>query len=966
MLFIVVELNGFRQLMKVNSTLVKQIQEYIESTISNDSCFSVDQKRSIFIYSCPCSDQDYSSVLINAINLFYYLESINENLVGYNILIDQHNGEYTEDFSRHLLIKMYSLKNDKALYISSNNYTYYKDSAEWEADGKFYKLISYTEQKLDDCQDIINFLSGRKEIDFYLESMTPLINNDKNGLIYFYGEEPPGISILSFCIAKLLQGKTNDVPWIYLMPDGSKISNFHPLIKCMNINLVRTADKYLSESELAVWNIHKHFIEEPDSIIFDEDAIILFRIYLKAYSKKMIELLLPSTIFILDVHNFNEITLKYIADILEDLYVELSLVPIFFSGEETLPASINGFQGKKIAAEEWNLYEKSESEQNISDPGMEINSPVSFYHSWILKDKDKGLFNGIDITDNILKELGHSSKHYLIIYSLFYNLCSKEALSDYLSVDGSDKLRNEKIIRDLVLNGFIYPDENGEPVFKDISRILAYKFTQEDELLIDRIVEDLRSKTNGTQLFVLEKIADIYRKLELFTKEAFYILDVIDLLIKTGKPEIASLFFERLSELLRKKMENKNTIEIRQNIYLLRVAIYDNKDDFATEVYLRLCNMETANPILDAERWLVCSEYSFALYQYKNGLDSAKLALLGIQDTDNSYIKTSVNLHLARVLMGMKRIDESKDYFKIAKETYNSDKDSYSILEINTHEAVVNFIAGNFSNSLRLVNQGFIACNKTDRRDWELFLLFMQGRILFEMGSYLKAQVLLSNALGHCDIYFNGEKKEIFNIWLGRCYIYLNEIRYGLKILIDYQNYPEALYFAAEGLYFQNEYNNAFEKIELAFNTERDRNRFFCSSNIISWESGYDFMEDRGLVVEGGHGVLFQLIRAFRAFLLAKTGEEIEGRAELVRLTREERLDNIDPNNGYYYYLHALTFPEYSGAESVDRVTLLSKALRYIQQTASNIDVPRDRQLYLTANYWNFQLMEEGRTHKLI
>ena len=99
---------------------------------------------------------------------------------------------------------------------------------------------------------------------------------------------------------------------------------------------------------------------------------------------------------------------------------------------------------------------------------------------------------------------------------------------------------------------------------------------------------------------------------------------------------------------------------------------------------------------------------------------------------------------------------------------------------------------------------------------------------------------------------------------------------------------------------------------------------------------------------------------------MAKTGYETEGRTELVRLTREDRLSDIDLNNGYYYYLHALTLPENTGAEAVDRLTLLSKALRHIQQTASHIDDPKERQMFLMDNYWNSGLMKEGRAHKLI
>ncbi len=954
MIYILIELNGFRQLKKIDSSFTDKITEYMKSNFTRDECRFVEQKSSIFVYTCSPGENDIVSVFNNTINIFNYLKSMESNLSGFNILLDQEPGDYSEEIYRKLLNRIFSLQKDESFYISSGVFPLFKTFADFEEEEKFYRLVNFHENKLENEDNIISILSQSTEIDQYMEFLTPLINNDRQGLIFYYG---PGISILSFCFAGLLQGKEKEVPWLYIKPDKSKISQIIPLITCMDDQFIEMVHSYLYEPELSIWKQKIHFVNNANSIIYDEDAIILFRIYLKAYSRRMAELFMPAMVFILDSQNFDDLSLKYISVVLEDLYSELDLVTVMFSEDEDMPASFFGFQGKKVELKTWNIDEDG------SDP---VDSPVSYYHAKMLQKMGKGSFNGSKATKNVLNNLGHKAKHFLIIYTLIYDLCGKDEIITYLSVDQSDKYKNENLYNELVLSGLIYPDKKAFPIFNDIRKILNYKFNSEDEILINRIIDAVLEQTMTYEVTVFEKIANIFRQLENHSKEALFLLKVVNHLIINGKTEIAGPFFERISVILRSDPLEKSKIELRQNVYFLKAAIFDNKDDFASDVYLRLSKMEIDDPVLNSEKNIVCSEYLFAMYKYKKSLNMAKSALIDVQDSEDFQLKTLVNLNLARILMGMKRIDESKDYFKIAKETVNRDRDIYNLLEINSHEAVVNYIYGNFSESLRLVDKSLTICQETGRRDWELFLLFLNGRIFFELGNYLDAVIQFSEGLRLTDIYLDSNKKSLFNIWLGRSYIYLKDIRYGLKILSDFESYPEALYFSAEGLFFQKEFNNSYEKIDLAFTMERDRNRYFCSSNIISWESGYDFIEDRSLVVEGGYGVLFQLIRAFRAFIMSKTKNEIEGRLELAKLTREERLSEIDLNNGFYYYLHSLTLPEYTGAEAVDRLTLLSKALRHVQKTASNIDNPKHRQMYLSQNYWNSGLMEEGRAHKLI
>ena len=957
MIYILIEINGFKQLKKIDNDFTDQLIDYMTSTFSMDEFRFIEQKNSIFVYACNSGESDFVSLFNNSINLFNYLKSVGTDLTGYNILLDKGLDIYSDDLSRKLFNRIYSLQKDESFYIASAVLSHFETFADFEQEEDFFKLVSFHEKKLDNKDNIVSVISKAKGMEKYLEYLTPLVNNDKHGLIFYYGKNISGNSILSFCIAELLQGKDTDIPWLYIKPDKSRISLNRSLIKSMDSQFLLKIPSYLDEPELSVWNQKSHFIMNSNSIIYDEDALILFRIYLKAYSRRMTELLMPAMVFILDSHDFNDLTLKYIATVLEDLYLDMDLITVMFSEDEDMPASFYGFQGKKVELDTWNLNDEG---------SLSADSPVSFYHSKLLQKMEDGLLNGSDATNRIVTQISHNSKRFLIIYTLFYDLCGKDEIISYLSVDQSDKYKNENLYNELVSRGFIYPGSNAFPIFPNIKKILAYEFSSEDEVIVDKIINAVITRSMFHEIIIYEKIANIYGLIGNYLKEANFLFNVINLLIITGKTITVGEYFERVAILLRRDILGKNKIELRQNIYFLKVALFENKDDFASDVYARLCKVECDDVLLNSERLIVCSEYLFALYKYKKSLNIAKLALIDIQDSEDSYLKTLVNLNLARILMGLKRIDESMDYFKIAKETVNRERDLYSLLEINSHEAVVNFIYGNFSESLRLVNDALIICHQTGRRDWELFLIFLNGRILFELGNYSDAVIQFSEGLRQCDIYMDSSKKSLFNIWLGRSYIYLKEIRYGLKILNDYDNFSEALYFSAEGLFFKKEYNNAYDKIEQAYILERDRNRYFCSSNIISWESGYDFIEDRSLVVEGGYGVLFQLIRAFRAFIMSKTKDSMEGTQELAKLTREERLSEIDLNNGFYYYLHSLTLPEHTGAEAVDRLTLLSKALRHIQKTASYIDNPKHRQMYLSMNYWNSGLMKEGREHKLI
>jgi len=337
MIYIVIEINGFKQLKKVNDNIVGQILDYMDTSLNVDGCNFVVQKNNVFIYSCLTENYDLNSLFINSFNLFKFLELNKKDLFGYNIFVTQNSVDYSEEQIMSLIHNLFLIKDDESYYVSNEIYLLFNNFAEFEEHNNLYKLTSYSEEPYKEENNIIKVLSQRENKDQYLEPIIPFINGEKNGFVFLYSEKKYGLSILSFCIAKLLQGSMLDVPWLYISPDKSDISFISSLLNCMDSNFIEKAADYLTGTELLVWNNNIHFLLNANCMITDEDAIILFRIYLTAYSSKMKDLLLPPIIFILNPDEFEDITLNYIASILEDFYPDMDLIPVLFSKEEDIP-----------------------------------------------------------------------------------------------------------------------------------------------------------------------------------------------------------------------------------------------------------------------------------------------------------------------------------------------------------------------------------------------------------------------------------------------------------------------------------------------------------------------------------------------------------------------------------------------------------------------------------------------------
>jgi hypothetical protein len=172
------------------------------------------------------------------------------------------------------------------------------------------------------------------------------------------------------------------------------------------------------------------------------------------------------------------------------------------------------------------------------------------------------------------------------------------------------------------------------------------------------------------------------------------------------------------------------------------------------------------------------------------------------------------------------------------------------------------------------------------------------------------------------------------------------------------------LLFLAEGSLFSEGLENASLYIDRGLAVPTTFR--FPSPEVIPWRDGFAGVEGRCFRLSRGDAFLRRTLSGLRAYLQGLRGFREEGISELHQLTRGEKSVEEDPVVYWFNYLYSRVLPE-AGSEDVDdKVTVLSKSLKTLQQRASRIDAPTERSSFLGRNRWNRMIMEEARERKLV
>ena len=152
-------------------------------------------------------------------------------------------------------------------------------------------------------------------------------------------------------------------------------------------------------------------------------------------------------------------------------------------------------------------------------------------------------------------------------------------------------------------------------------------------------------------------------------------------------------------------------------------------------------------------------------------------------------------------MLGMQKLDEAREYFSIARNISNNDSLFRSYIRSLMYEALTDFLYGSMSASRENVEKTISMADIHQEREVELFLIFLSGRINFNLGDYESALSDFQRCLTVCDLYSFTDRKKVFLAWMGRAFAYCGEVEKSLDILKDLKQDSEVLYFLSETAY---------------------------------------------------------------------------------------------------------------------------------------------------------------------
>lgn len=353
------------------------------------------------------------------------------------------------------------------------------------------------------------------------------------------------------------------------------------------------------------------------------------------------------------------------------------------------------------------------------------------------------------------------------------------------------------------------------------------------------------------------------------------------------------------------------------------------------------------------------SEFGLAKRDYPGALERVKGALMIRQEMDLDL--RPEQLLLARIMLAQRRIGDAGQYLAFAGEEGG---DLPARLIATVLEAIRHMIVGNLTRAYRELATVEGELLATGYTEWLTLAWFATARILFEFGDYEPAADRMAALASYAEASGMVEAWRVAYAWRLRSQLHAGDdpeqIRDGLAALGES---AETTLFAAESYARESRFDVANALLDRASQLELANDRWPRIG--VCWDNGFAAVEDLVMSSREGATELLRVIDAYRAWSLAQIGRHDEAISVFYSLTRGPEGVTEDPYTGIYNFLYADILPSERSSERDDRVTVLGRAVKIVQERTSRIDDYRDKLRFLGKNSWNRQVMEAARRHNL-
>jgi len=917
--YLFIELSGLQQFLAVKDPVVSESIRDCRRIVNNVRKAEMMIQASFIIFQIDAEMDISRAVLESALKVLENLNQHSEELHEYSMMLISRDEGTAESIINKVKQDYYISCVDSAI-IAEDEIIESSGIPAMKIESTAFSLLhSDSKQSAENNGIYDDKLIEQEEVVRLIEILVPEFEQKRiSNRIILKGDSDLVLHCNLDAALKKIDGKQSLETVIINQLEGDS-GTIMPFYRSIDPGFIENAGDYLSGIELKSWNNRITGLDNIGSDYPEESFFITYCLYLKAKMKSFESQQLPALILFEGIEFSSLDTMNYLVRILDFLSAETEPVLIFFENQ-SYPI--------KEEIREHSLFSDAVEFGCCSDPKLSVNSLSLKY---ILKRLlftvylTEGLFNRI-VLQRFLTGFGYEQM---------------EIKAGLEQLERAGCIRNDRyphVLKSSISKDFIDEISSRDDIYKAVAAFISRNVYTSNDLDYGLAAERLMPQISDCEVY-----AAVYACL---TRLLDYgsTLRVNDYLLRcSGMP--ANLL----------------------TALKLRSALIDGNREKCKEILSNSPEKPESPVDLESTVLLIeTSRYFHALNEYPRALDYIKKALIYLQDEDLPRLEGMAFIELGFIMMCKGKLLEASEYLGLAVEKLIKTGDAFNLMKAYIFSAIGQYLWGSIDEALNFTEKAIEKASAGNFENWYFFTEFFRCRLYFELGRYYDAEKLLSGCLLRNEIYRDEKRRKLFLAWTARACIYQGKVYRGLNMLKSLKEDPEVLEYLAEAYFFHGDLENAVMHIEKA---ESMRDYFapvFIPLENIKWDNGYISVEDRALRSAEGTGVMLHITRAMHAYFLGLSGDKEYGIEILFSLTRDQKISEFDPFNRLYFYFYCILYDKSSNTDLVDKLTLISKALKYLQQTSSRINTPSVRQEFMVKNYWNSKLVNEARNEKLI
>lgn len=1007
MYYLLVEINSYAQLQRLSSSVIETVTGGLWRVLEAQGGRRFSSGAGQFVYAFGQDDEFEPYDLVNAgILCSEFLQSHAAELRGFSVVMERCTESSAEAVLRDLRTLLYAVPKDQGLWIGPDAYREFSPYLNLHASGTdLWMVEGRRRETVGRVRRQDNFWIRPEPAVKLFDSLEPFLNGTtEDRFLLVYGPTHTGKRENVEYVLSEVAGKSTFTDWVVASPAPAPgATPLLPVVNALRNPFFSRVPRYLTRAGRDAWREIAPVLAGATAIGIDSarpdhlttDLLMGFQLFLQAYSRAMTERLLPPVLICEGLHAYEEPTVGILERVFTTMLPSRSLIPICLSRKAGIFRELSAIPHAQL---HWTPLSVAEVQSRMESMGLASPAtadrervsrlralcrgriPACYHLLWSMDSADgtqevmEETAHPLDITWKALKSMDPAAPAVLYALDLAQGILDETQLTAFLEGYVADRGSLDEQLERLYAMGFIR--RSPAPA----SRIPPLR---------SRLQDLMKSRGERTAHDLAACAAEHFYRGHVRASAS-----LLKLQYAFGRPADAVAVLRRL---LAEELDRRNLQDAKQLLDEARTrwgpprgsearAEHDQVlDTAALRMALLSANRDEAVPLVrswETRGWdrgtraatayhadpvLQLARFRYATGELGEALTLAKRALMLYQDRNDLWGEANATLELGTVLLAQAKVEESVEYFLIAERSAAQAGDELAALRANAYQAVAYRIYGNLSKAARIARSAVSRAERVGSREWHLFLVLLEARALFALGRYAAAEERCQHGVCLADIYSAEAARRVFRTWLGRSAVYAGDHERGAAVLGTVSHSEEARLFLAESYHFSGRNDEACAVLD---STGEHALTMRAASETVSWQDGFAACEDRVFPVAGLRPTAVYSAEAFKAYLSACENETDRGRTTLARMTRDAASWRWNPYLSTYLYFYAmvLTQPGHGsdGSQADNRLTVLSKALKDVQERSSRIDEPGKKISFLQSSYWNARMMAEARRLKLV